>query len=314
VFSLGQMAKLLHCCERHVSRLFRKEWGTGFLSYVSDLRLQKACQLLRQGNQKIIDVALESGHGSLAHFNYVFKKRFWRDADGVEGAGRSRRRAGRRGRRRCKCGDAGWLLCGAAGILGSGRAEAAEAAGTNAVPAAAPLTFQVDRYEVRGNTLLPTNVIRAPWRRTPGRRWTRTPSPKPRPLCSWSITSAATADGEGDIAAAKSDEQHLLLEVIEGKLTAIRILHNRHFSSNNIMASLPYLKTLESGQRTLNENVFNGELARANSNPDRQISPEIRPGLEPGTSALILDVKDRLPLHGRLDWDTTVRRARRSSG
>ena len=44
-------------------------------------------------------------------------------------------------------------------------------------------------------------------------------------------------------------------------------------------------------------------MDRANSNPDRQISPEVRAGLEPGTSALILDVKDRLPLHGRLDLD-----------
>ena len=29
-----------------------------------------------KANLKIIDVALESGHGSLAHFNYAFKKRF----------------------------------------------------------------------------------------------------------------------------------------------------------------------------------------------------------------------------------------------
>src|SRR5262249_38821014 len=34
---------------------------------------------------------------------------------------------------------------------------------------------------------------------------------------------------------------------------------------------------------------------------DRQIYPEIEPGLEPGTSALLLKVKDRLPLHGRLE-------------
>ena len=29
----------------------------------------------------------------------------------------------------------------------------------------------------------------------------------------------------------------------------------------------------------------------------------MRPGLEPGTTGLILDVQDRLPLHGRLEWD-----------
>jgi hypothetical protein len=69
------------------------------------------------------------------------------------------------------------------------------------------------------------------------------------------------------------------------------------------MAALPYVQTLESGDRILNSKVFQTELDRANSNPDRQISPEIRPGLEPGTSALVLDVKDNFPLHARLEFD-----------
>jgi AraC-like DNA-binding protein len=74
--SLEEMAKLLHCCERHTSRLFQELCGTGFLTYVSELRLKKSCHLLLQGRLKIIDIALESGYGSLAHFNYAFKKRF----------------------------------------------------------------------------------------------------------------------------------------------------------------------------------------------------------------------------------------------
>jgi AraC-like DNA-binding protein len=75
-FSLEQMAKLLHCCERHASRLFREVCGTRFLAYITELRLKKSCHLLLQGRLKIIDLALESGYGSLAHFNYAFKKRF----------------------------------------------------------------------------------------------------------------------------------------------------------------------------------------------------------------------------------------------
>jgi AraC-like DNA-binding protein len=74
--SLEQMAKLLHCCERHASRLFQEVCGTRFLTYLSELRLKKSCHLLLQGRLKIIDIALESGYGSLAHFNYAFKKRF----------------------------------------------------------------------------------------------------------------------------------------------------------------------------------------------------------------------------------------------
>jgi len=72
--SLSRFAQKIHACERHASRLFQEVWGASFRSFVSDLRLKKACQLLLEGKLKIIDVALESGHGSLAHFNYVFKK------------------------------------------------------------------------------------------------------------------------------------------------------------------------------------------------------------------------------------------------
>src|SRR5262249_42940880 len=49
--------------------------------------------------------------------------------------------------------------------------------------------------------------------------------------------------------------------------------------------------------------VFQQELDRANANRDRQIYPVITPGADPGTSALELKVKDRLPIHGRLELD-----------
>ena len=87
--SLGRLAAYLHCCERHARRLFREVCGCSFRNYVSELRLKKACNLLSRSDQKIIDVALESGHSSLPLFNYLFKKRFgmtptqWRQRKGV---------------------------------------------------------------------------------------------------------------------------------------------------------------------------------------------------------------------------------------
>src|SRR5262249_11107889 len=66
---------------------------------------------------------------------------------------------------------------------------------------------------------------------------------------------------------------------------------------NNIMRELPGLKT----NIYLNSKLFQAELDRANANRDRQVYPEIQPGPEPGTSALLLKVKDRLPLHGRFE-------------
>ncbi|HKW30053.1 MAG TPA: ShlB/FhaC/HecB family hemolysin secretion/activation protein, partial [Verrucomicrobiae bacterium] len=53
----------------------------------------------------------------------------------------------------------------------------------------------------------------------------------------------------------------------------------------------------------LNGPIFNTELNRANANQDRQIYPVISPGPEPGTSELTLNVKDRLPLHAKLEFN-----------
>ncbi len=74
--SLGDVARFLGCCERHASRIFREVCGSSLRAHLSDLRLRKACQMLAQGDYKIIDVALESGHSSLALFNLNFKSRF----------------------------------------------------------------------------------------------------------------------------------------------------------------------------------------------------------------------------------------------
>ncbi|MDB6031753.1 MAG: Hemolysin activation/secretion protein-like protein, partial [Verrucomicrobiales bacterium] len=87
------------------------------------------------------------------------------------------------------------------------------------------------------------------------------------------------------------------VKVTEGKLTEINVLNNGYYNSNNVMRALPSLRT----NIMLNSLVFQQELDRANANKDRQIYPVIRPGPEPGTSALDLKVKDRFPLHERFD-------------
>lgn len=86
--SLEAVAKHLCCSDRHVNRLFYDVCGCSFRRYITELRLNKACQLLVEGEHKIIEVALDSGHSSLAQFNYAFKNHFglspsqWRERQG----------------------------------------------------------------------------------------------------------------------------------------------------------------------------------------------------------------------------------------
>jgi hemolysin activation/secretion protein len=89
------------------------------------------------------------------------------------------------------------------------------------------------------------------------------------------------------------------MQVIEGRIEDIVVSGNRFFSSNNIMRALPSLHT----NTILRAPIFQAELDRANANQDRQIYPEIEPGSQPGTSDLLLVVKDRLPLHGKMEFN-----------
>jgi hemolysin activation/secretion protein len=87
------------------------------------------------------------------------------------------------------------------------------------------------------------------------------------------------------------------VKIVEGRLSKIIVEGNRYYSEGNVRRALPSLTT----NILLNTKWFQPELDQANLNRDRQIYPVISPGLEPGTTALELRVKDRLPLHGHIE-------------
>ncbi|HEX9046370.1 MAG TPA: helix-turn-helix transcriptional regulator [Verrucomicrobiae bacterium] len=74
--SLPDLAAELHCSERHFSRLFREEYQVSLRAWQTELRLQRARQLLVDSDAKIMSIAQESGYRHLGLFNAMFKKRF----------------------------------------------------------------------------------------------------------------------------------------------------------------------------------------------------------------------------------------------
>lgn len=175
--------------------------------------------------------------------------------------------------------------------------EPAALAPKAAPPAVAPRTFEVRHYDVVGNTLLRPEVIERAFTPALGTNVTL-------PQIQKALGELQLAYRErGFVTAAVGLPQQQLtnavvrVQVTEGVLTDIRVTGNRWFSTNNILRNLPSLAT----NSILNGRVLQRELDRANQNPDRQIYPTIGPGPDPGTSALTLRVKDRLPLHGRLE-------------
>lgn len=71
--SLKDVAKAAGINHSHLSRLFNQNFSMNFLSYLQTLRIEYAKYLLKNKDDKISYIALESGFPSIRTFNRVFK-------------------------------------------------------------------------------------------------------------------------------------------------------------------------------------------------------------------------------------------------
>jgi len=72
--SLIEVAKAVNLSANHLSEKFKQVTGVNFVEYVARTRFEKACNLLRDGDLRVSEIAFEVGFQSLSQFNRVFKK------------------------------------------------------------------------------------------------------------------------------------------------------------------------------------------------------------------------------------------------
>jgi len=297
--SLTELAEQLHCSERHFSRLFREEFGVPLRTRQTELRLQRALQLLADANAKIINVAYESGYRHLGLFNAMFKKRFgvtpseWRQKNFPAPQKNFLKHAAS-------------LLVGLLALAEFFSAPAAVAQTTNIpVRATGSATnagpkFRVEKYQIAGNSILPPEKLDEILTNVPAAFGTNVTFTDIRAALG-DLQMAYRERGFVTVSVGlppqKLTNATVKIKVTEGRLAAITVKGNNHYSTENVLRALPSLHT----NMLLNSHVFQRELDLANANRDRQIYPVIGPGLEPGTSELTLKVKDRFPLHARVE-------------
>jgi hemolysin activation/secretion protein len=167
---------------------------------------------------------------------------------------------------------------------------------------APPRTFEVQRYEVRGNSLLSQSTIDAIVANGIGTNITFSLVQKVLGELQLAYRERGFASAKVSLPPQQLTNATITVQVLEGVLVDVRVTGNRYFTSNNVMRALPTLReALIWKDEVVNSTVLQREVDLANQNRDRTIYPVITPGPEPGTSALELRVKDRLPLHGKVD-------------
>lgn len=72
--SLSVLAEEFHLNPQYISQLFKNEIGVNFLTYLTNIRMEKAKKLLLSTSLSVAEVAEKSGYGDYRVFSKVFKK------------------------------------------------------------------------------------------------------------------------------------------------------------------------------------------------------------------------------------------------
>ena len=91
----------------------------------------------------------------------------------------------------------------------------------------------------------------------------------------------------------------VFLQVVEAKIGRLNVEGSRFFSLAAIKKGVPSLAP----GTVPNFNQVSTEIMSLNTWGDRQVTPSITPGFEPGTMDVTLNVKDTFPLHGSAEFN-----------
>ena len=166
-------------------------------------------------------------------------------------------------------------------------------------PSPAEVIFDVNGFQVEGNTILPLDQIETVLSSYRGTGKKLEEMENARLALEGGYREAGYPAVLVIVPEQTLENGIVRLAVVESKVGLVRVTGNRYFTEDEILFNLP---SLEHGAMLHEPSVLR-EMNAVNANPDLEVAPVLHLGEEPGTVDLELKVEDRLPLHGSLEWN-----------
>jgi len=165
---------------------------------------------------------------------------------------------------------------------------------------AAPAAVRVSGYQISGNTLLDPRSLDAVLLPMLGQR---TLDELNRAAAA--VQALYAAEGYGAVVAfvppQKAEGGIVTIAVVEGKVAQVVVKGHRHFTAENIRASVPALKE----GTTPRVRDLDAQLRIANENPAKEVQVLLKPGQRGGEADVEVTVADRAPQRWSVTFDNT---------
>ena len=197
-----------------------------------------------------------------------------------------------------------WLVSGcllAPGLMPC-QAQAPSADAAAAMPAsvaapAAPPRFDVLEFQVEGNTVLDNERIERAVYPFLGEGRTIDDVESARAALEQVYRQGGYGTVSVDIPEQKVTGGLVVLNVVEGRVSRLRVQGSRYFSQDRILAAVP---ALAEGSVPHFPDVQK-QLVAVNNSLDKRVTPLLRPGKQAGTTEVDLQVEDQRPFHGSVE-------------
>lgn len=173
-----------------------------------------------------------------------------------------------------------------------------DAAASNVVPEDAGPRVKISNIKVEGAVVLPPTVIDPITDQFKGRELSFREMQKAADLITDEYRKKGYATSRAYLPPQNVKEGTLIIRVVEGKLGNMQIKGNRYFKTSLLEKKLDFTR---SGY--FDYSGLQRAMVYINEHPDRKASATLVPGTAPGSTDVIIDIKDRMPMHIGFEYD-----------